>query len=531
MRAAPSLAACAAAVWAMPAAAAITTSTDCHALTGRTYGDARVIATEQVTPPFTIGSIAVPSGRSATAAVAFCRVTGIARPVAGSEIRFEVWLPAPAAWNGRLQGVGNGGFAGSIAYSGLTRAVGGGYAVVATDTGHVGDPSQADWAIGQPERIVDLGWRAMHVATLAAKAIVADRYGRAAVHAYYTGCSTGGRQGLALAQRFPQDYDGIVVGAPAYDWPRLLAFDAIKYTSLLKDPARWLSPAKLDLLQGASQRTCGAHDGLIDDPGACRFDPAVLACRGRDAARCLNPSELAMARLMYGGLTDGAGRTLYPGFTPGLEGRWALWNLGSAGMAGRDSLAYPYPLGFYGRLVNQDPGWTIDRFDPRTDMAKAIDGPVGAAVQAEDANLAAFFDRGGKLLHYHGWHDPAIPAQASLRYRDRVVARLGRARTDASYRLFLGTGMLHCAGGPGPDQVGGVSGDPPSRDAEHDVLEAVRAWVEGSIVPDQIIATRYRDGSRDIAAQRPWCAVPAAPVWTGGDRRFASSFTCRMPAR
>lgn len=507
---------------------------DCHQLTGKVFGNARIIDTERVSAPFSIGSLATPAGNSAHVTVPFCRVTGIARPAADSEVRFEVWLPDPGTWNGRFQGIGNGGFAGNIAYSGLARAVEGGYATAATDTGHTGDSSQSSWAIGHPDKIVDLGWRALHETTVAAKAVITTYYDRPATHAYFTGCSTGGRQGLVEAQRFPSDYDGIVVGAPAYNWPRLLAFGAVQYKSLMVDPARWLSPAKLALLNTTSSKVCHAVNGLIDDPGGCTFDPAVLQCRaGRTASQCLGPSELAMARLMYGGIKNRSGSLIYPGFTPGLEQSWTIWDLGRAGQAGRDSLAYPYPTGFYGNLVHQDPGWTIAQFDLATDLPNALDNPVGTAVYAEDPDLRAFFARGGKLLHYHGWHDPAIPAESSLRYYRSVVEATGAARVRASYRLFFGTGMQHCGGGPGPNAIGGVSGVPPVRDADHDVLVALQRWVETGAAPKRIIATHYTDNDnrKPVDGQRPWCPWPEAPRYVGGDRGRADAYRCQPAIR
>lgn len=503
----------------------------CHALTGKTFGDALILETE-IASPLSIASLGTrPAG--VTVPTPFCRVRGRLRPSADSDIRFEVWLPEPGAWNGRYQGIGNGGFAGNIAYSGMSWALAGGYAVAATDTGHAGTSADSSWALGHPEKIVDLGWRSIHGTVVAAKAIVASYYGRPPSRSYYAGCSTGGRQGLVLAQRFPEDYDGIVIGAPANDWPRLLAFGAIMYQKIQADPLAWLSPEKLDLINHAALKACGARDGLIDDPGACRFDPATLACRKGSTGACLNANEVAMTRFMYDGLSDARGKLVYPGFTPGLEKSWGLWNLGRFGSKGRDSLAYPYPSGFYGNLLHQDPDWSIGRFDLDRDLATALNSSVGQAVYAENPDLSAFFARGGKLVHYHGWHDPAIPANASLRYYDAVVRKMGGLPTvRSSYRLFMGTGVLHCAGGPGPGSIGGSSVRPPVRDADHDVVEATRRWVEAGIAPDRIVATRYEDDdpAARVLAQRPWCAWPLAPQYAGGDRSKEQSYRC-VPVR
>lgn len=504
----------------------------CHSLTGQTFGTTRILETENVSPPFTIASLGTAPGRGVAATAAFCRVRGTIKPSPDSDIHFEVWLPQPEAWNGRFQGIGNGGFAGNIAYLGMAWALDGGYAVAATDTGHTGSSSESAWAIGHPEKIIDLGWRAMHETAVAGKAVAAAYYGKGPEHSYYAGCSTGGRQGLVLAQRFPEDYDGIVVGAPANDWPRLLAFGATMYQALRADPAKWLSPDKLALINQASLAKCGGVDGLLDDPGSCRFEPAALLCRKGQLESCLNSSEVAMAQLMYRGISDGAGRLIYPGFTPGLEKAWGLWNLGEAGTVGRTSLAFPYPTGFYGNLVHQDPNWTIDRFDIATELPAALGSPVGAAVYAEKPDLGPFLARGGKLIQYHGWQDPAIPANSSLGYYQSVADKMGGTdRIQSFYRLFMGTGMSHCAGGPGPNAIGGVSGIPPVRDSQHDVVAAVRLWVEQGVAPDRIIATHYQsnDPAKPIDAQRPWCAWPLAPRYIAGARDSAASYSCLRP--
>lgn len=516
------------------AAPGTASAADCHTLVGKTFGDATVLATELITPPFSIVSLGTAPGRGVEPTVPFCRVRGTIKPTRDSDIRFEVWLPEPAQWNGRYEGVGNGGFAGNMAYSAMAWAVEGGFAVAATDTGHVGASSDSSWAVGHPERIVDLGSRAIHETAVTAKAITAQYYGKAPLHSYYAGCSTGGRQGLVEAQRFPEDYDGIVVGAPAYNWPRLLAFGAVMYQKIQADPLAWLSPDKLELLNQASLKTCHGVGGLIDDPGSCKIDPAKLLCRKGQSGACLNASEVAMARLMYDGIRDSDGKLIYPGFTPGLEKAWGLWNLGRFGSKGRDSLAYPYPTGFYGNLLHQDPDWSISSFRLDSDLPAVLDGPVGAAVYAENPDLRPFFARGGKLIQYHGWHDPAIPANSSLRYYQSVVDKIGDLATvQQSYRLFLGTGMFHCAGGPGPNAVGGWGWRPPVRDAGHDMVAAIERWVEAGVAPDQIVASHYKENNlaEPVDAQRPWCAWPQMPLYKGGDRSLASSYSCVAKAK
>jgi hypothetical protein len=506
---------------------------DCHGLTGKTFGSATVIETDSVTPPFALASLGTSPGQGVSVDLPFCRVRGTIKPSPDSDIRFEVWLPARRSWNERFQGIGNGGFAGSLIYSGMAWALGAGYAVAASDTGHSGQSSESAWALGHPEKITDLGYRSIHETAVAAKAIIATYYGKVVQHSYYAGCSTGGRQGMVLAQRFPEDYDGIVAGAPAFYWPSLLGFDATVYRSMLDDHARWLSPASLALVNQTVLKACHASGGLIDDPASCHVDPAQLLCRPGQSGSCLSPSEVRMMKLMYGGIADQAGHSIYPGFTPGQEQSWTLWKLGAAGSLGRGSLAYPMPVGFFGNLVHQNPAWTLADFELGRDLAMAVDGPVGRDVFAENPDLRPFFARGGKLLQYHGWHDPAIPAQASIKYYQSVASRLGgTGDLDRSYRLFMGTGMYHCAGGPGPNAVGGVFGAPPPvRDPDHDVISALRRWVEDGVAPDRIIATHYRnnDPTAPVEGQRPWCAWPKAPHYSGGDRSLAASYSCVVP--
>ncbi len=217
---------------------------DCESLVGKAYGDATVSAATNVTPPFSVTGKDPPTPVSVDAP--FCRVEGTIKPSADSDIKFEVWLPPEGSWNGKYQGVGNGGFAGSLIYAPMSWALEAGYAVSGTDTGHSGGTLDADWALGHPEKIVDFGWRAIHLTALASKAIVADYYGTAPRHAYFSGCSDGGREALMEAQRFPQDYDGIVAGAPASDWTKLLA-NAV-WSEQAVDPANaWLSPEKLSI--------------------------------------------------------------------------------------------------------------------------------------------------------------------------------------------------------------------------------------------------------------------------------------------
>jgi hypothetical protein len=508
-------------------AAAQTTALTCHKLAGQTFGNARILETQDIA-----GSVPIATmyGGSATLEGPACRVLGESRPTPDSSIRFEVWLPAPGAWNGRYQGVGNGGNGGTPFYPTMANALEGGYAVSGHDTGHTGAMGDSSYAIGHPERVIDFGWRSLHEVALAAKAVIQAYYGRAADLNLYNGCSTGGRQGLALAQRFPADYDGIAAGAPASYWPELNAFHADFLRFLREDPARWVSPAKLEMVERAVRKECGAVDGILDDPASCTFDLSKLACAGEAGPDCLSRAEQASVQRRFTDLVDEEGTLIYPSFVHGLETEIGVsWMGRSAEERGISAGSWRYPVGFFRDYVHGDPEWQITEFDLSRDLPAARQGLIGFSVAAEEPDLSRFAARGGKLLQYHGWHDMGIPARNSIRYYEDVARTMGGLEAIRPfYRLFLGTGMGHCGGGNGPNAIGGAFGLPaPVRDAEHDVMAALATWVEKGRAPETVVATRYGpDGG--VAAQRPWCAYPKVPVWDGvGDRKDPGSYGCK----
>jgi feruloyl esterase len=509
---------------------------DCQSLTGKTFGEARVIETSEINGPVTVTSLDSTAPRGASIKVPFCRVRARSTPNPDSDIRFELWLPTPEAWNSKYQGVGNGGNAGTLLYPAMGRALETGYAVSGTDTGHVGAMGDSQWTISHPEKILDFGWRSIHKTAVASKALVNQYYGKAPARSYFNGCSTGGRQGLVEAQRFPEDYDGIVIGAPANYWPLLNAFGANHYKYLLTDPDNWLSPEKLALINKASLAACNGVGGLIDDPSQCKFSPSALLCRSGQSGSCLTDKEIATVQRLYSGLKDAAGNSIYPGLTPGAEVLWGLWRMGPSDRRGIGSLSYGFNNGFFRDWVMQDPNWDLKSFSFDADLSEALNGSVGKAVYADSPDLSAFEKRGGKLIHYHGWHDPAIPAAASIKYYQSVAANVGGGdKIQSFYRLFLGTGVSHCSGGVGPSAIGGASGLPaPSNDPRHDVVASLARWVEEGVAPDQITATRYveNDPSKGVESQRPWCLYPAAPRYDGkGDRNQASSYSCAQPEK
>jgi Tannase and feruloyl esterase len=506
---------------------------DCRGLVGKKFQDAVIVETDDVSSALTMTGL--DSLHGVTIKLPFCRVRGILSPSADSNIIFEVWLPPASAWNGRYEGVGNGGFAGSLVYPAMNNALQAGFAVSATDTGHSGSASQSSWALGHPEKIEDLGWRSIHETSLVSKAIAEAYYGKPPAHSYFNGCSTGGRQGLVEAQRFPKDYDGIVVGAPA-NWPYLLAADLATAQYVAERPENWVSPAKLRNLAKAALVSCHAENGVIDDPSQCHFDPSNLLCKGNSSDECLTSAELQTVREIYTGLEDAAGKSIYPGFPPGTEAVWSSAKIGPGAGRVAESSTYPYPTGYFSNFVFDDPRWDFRSISPIDALAKALNSQAGKAVDVANPDLSAFRAAGGKMIQYHGWSDPAIPAGSSIRYYESVAANMGGIDNIQSfYRLFLAPGMSHCAGGSGPNAIGGAFSLPaPIHDPEHDVIAALARWVEQGEAPATITATLYRDNDpgKGIAAQRPWCVYPAIARYSGkGDRLQASSYICTPPGK
>lgn len=347
----------------------------------------------------------------------------------------------------------------------------------------------------------------------------------------HNGCSTGGRQGLALAQRFPEDYDGISAGAPANYWPELNALHAEFGRFLLENPSSWVSPEKMTMVQNSVQKACGAIDGIIDDPGACTFDLSTLTCTAELEGDCLTEAEIAGIQKRFADLVDDDGTLIYPGFTHGLESRLGYnWMGTDRDRPFYSSSSWRYPEGFFAHYVHGREDWSVREFDRKADLRAARKGVIGISVAAEDPDLTAFAERGGKLLHWHGWHDMSIPARNSIRYYEEVVAQLGEETVQTFYRFFLGTGVGHCGGGVGPNSIGSTFGLPaPSRDYDHDVMEALAGWIAEGEAPDQIVATRYGENG-SVVGQRPWCAYPKVALWNGhGDRSTAESYSCSEP--
>src|ERR1022692_1625118 len=477
------------------------------------------------------GSFQPPEGAPVNVAVGFCRVALILKHSSDSDIQLEVWLPS-TGWNGKFQGVGNGGFAGAIGYGFMATNVAHGYATASTDTGHHADGTDAQWALGHREKTVDFGYRAIHESAVAAKAIIRAFYGDAPKRAYFSACSNGGRQALMEAQRYPADYDGLIAGAPANAWTNLLSLAIVDNQATLADPASYIPPSKLAAIQSAALAACdatdGVKDGVIENPGQCHFDLDVLACKGEDGTSCLTAPQLKALKTIYAGARTSKGEQVMPGYSPGGEAEPGGWSAWITGGGPSQSLMYAFGTQFFKNMVFNDASWDFKTFNLDRDF-KVADDKVSKFLSATDPDLTKFKARGGKLIVYHGWSDAAIPATNAINYYQSVVKKMGQKETSDFVRLFMVPGMQHCGGGSGPSSFG--QNAVPAGDAEHDIAAALERWVEAGAAPQQIIATKYKSGANPasgIARTRPLCAYPQTAAYKGsGSTDDASNFVCK----
>jgi len=439
----------------------------------------------------------------------FCRVAATLTPSSDSDIKIEVWMPA-ADWNGKFQAVGNGGWAGTISYGALASALQEGYATASTDTGHAG--ANASFAIGHPEKVIDFAYRAVHEMAVKSKAIIATFYDRAPGFSYWTGCSTGGRQALMEAQRYPEDFDGIIAGAPANNQTQLCAWRIAVEARILQSPASVVPRAKLALLNRAVLAACdaidGVKDGLLTDPLQCHFDPATLLCHGADRDDCLTAQQIEAVKMGYAPARRKTGELIYPGLVPGGETGWAM-------LTGAKPEPGSIDVGMFRFVAHEDPAWDWRTFD--LDRDTSLIDKKASFIDAVNPDLSAFRARGGKLLIFHGWNDGgsggAISPQNTVNYYSSVLAKMGSQQQDW-LRLFMVPGMEHCGGGPGPDQVNWMA--------------ALERWRESGIAPDRLIASRVRDNRVNMT--RPLCPYPQVAHYTGvGSTNDAANFACKVP--
>jgi len=448
---------------------------------------------------------------------AHCRVAAVLTPSADSHIEIEIWMPAEN-WNGKFEAVGNGGWAGVITYgSGAPQAIPRnmasalieGYATASTDTGHVNDGSEGRFAVGHPEKLVDFAYRAVHEMTVTSKAVMNAFYGNVPRLSYWNGCSTGGRQALMEAQRFPEDFDGIIAGAPANYWTHLMASPLAAAQATHEGEAGNVPVDKLRLLHDAVVRACDGHDGvrdgLLQDPGRCSFDVKQLACKDADSSSCLTTAQVQAAQKMYEGAKNSRTKEqVFPGMAFGSE-------LGWDPVRGLQPL--PIANSYFKDVIYQDSGWDYRRFNVDEDVAKA-DAAHAALLNATDPDLRPFFARGGKLIQYHGWNDQQISPYNSINYYKSVEAKLGRDEVNKSYRLFMAPGMMHCGGGDGPNQF--------------NPMRALERWREQNVAPNELVAAHVANGVVD--STRPLCVYPQVAVYSGHrSTTEAANFSCKAP--
>jgi feruloyl esterase len=446
------------------------------------------------------------AARQYAALPAFCRVSATLTPTSDSDIKVEVWLPA-SGWNGRFQAVGNGGWAGTISYPALAAAVSKGYASASTDTGHA--TPGATFALNHPERLVDYGHRAVHEMTVHAKTVIGAFYGTQPAVSLWNGCSTGGRQGVIEASKYPADYDAIVAGATPVTSPRLHGA-RLQFSRMVHRSADSYIPAeKYPAIHEAALQACdaldGVKDGVIDSPQQCKFDPAVLACKGTDGPGCLTPAQVQTARTIYGPVKDPkTGATLsFPLLHPGSELVWA-------------TLGGPQPFGIaveaFRYIAFGDPNWNPESFSPTADIDRLESKAAG--FEPPGANLTPFFSRGGKLLMYHGWADQQVAPLNSVTYFDAVLKASGNASAGRSIALYMVPGMGHCQGGAGTDTF--------------DKVAAMEEWIATGRAPAQIIASHQTAGTVDRT--RPLCPYPLVARYKGtGSTDDAANFMCGKP--
>jgi hypothetical protein len=505
----------------------------CERLASLSVANTRIALAEWVPAGGFKGPNEVFSGRDMTAFYkglpAFCRLMAEAHPSSESNIKIEVWMPV-SGWTGRLQGLGNGGFAGLIDYHQMGAAMQRGAVATATDAGHTGESTDASWALGHPEKIADFGHRGIHEMTRVAKAVTHALYGTEAEHSYFSGCSDGGREALMEAQKYPADYDGILAGAPANYWTGLLATSMFDTQALMLDQAGYIPAAKIPLIESAVLKACdgkdGVTDGILNDPRQCHFDAATLLCKsGAPTNTCLTAPQVAALTKIYEGPRDAKGTAIFPGYLPGAEdgpGGWGTWIVGP--VAGK-SLMYAFGTGYFSYMVYDKPDWDFKTFRMEQGL-KDADAKTGAALDATNPDLGPFKARGGKLILYHGWEDPAIPALNTINYYQSVVAKMGQGNLDSFARLYMVPGMQHCGGGPGADAFGEVMGAMPD-DARHNINTALQAWVEKGTVPSEIVAAKYAQVSQTPNMTRPLCPYPQSAQYKGsGDTNDAANFVC-----
>lgn len=500
-------------------------ATTCENLISLKLHDTTITAAQSIPA----GTYTAPDGQVFTNMPAFCRVAATLTPTSDSDIEIEIWMPV-SIWNGKFQGVGNGGFAGSINYTDLAPNVQLGYATTSTNTGHTGADTDGSFALGHPQKVIDFGYRAVHLMTVIGKQIATAFYGGGPQHSYFTGCSTGGRQGLMEAQRFPSDYDGIVAGDPvAFYTHHHVGANLWVTWQMFYNPASTVFTTQDTLLGNAVDAACGGLDGLLygvlNNPRICHFNPEKLLCQGsQQPPNCLTADQVEAVDKIWSGPDQMVQQYgYYPAFERGGEADgWPSSISPDPPPAPQTDNHEVMGLSFLENFVFENPNWNYQTFNWLTDPAYVdnkivVPGKTLAFVMnAVDPDLLNFQARGGKLIQYHGFSDPEVPPLTSIDYFGKVANFPGTSlrSTEEFYRLFMVPGMNHCKGGPGANVF--------------DMLTPLDQWVEKGIAPDRILATHYVNNTPpQVAFTRPLCSYPQEAVFLGGDPNVAANFACK----
>jgi feruloyl esterase len=506
---------------ASPAAA----SSTCSQLASKFHRPNTTITTAQDVPAGTFVTPTTPP-QSIAGLPAFCRVAGFTTPTTDSHIEFEVWVPE-SGWNLKYVQLGCGGFCGSISYSAMGEPLRRGYAVAATDDGHEAGGVDASWALGHPQKVIDFGYRSLKETTDVAKDVIIAFKSNSARRSYFMGCSDGGREALMEAQRYPNDFDGIVAGSPANFWTHLMTGFVWDQNALAATSGGDLSQADLNVVSSSMLAQCAGHDGglsidqFLNNPLACHFNPAKLS---------LTPDKVQAVEKIFSGPPG-----IFPGYRVGGDeasnsANWPTWLTDTGNPA--NGLQAEFGDNFFEFIVFPNSGWTPTTHSA-AENAHAADVRTAAILNSTDPNLRPFQSHGGKLIQYVGWGDTAISPINDINYYHSVADNMGGHEDIGEfYRLFMVPGMAHCGGGPGPNAFGqGVNGPNPS-DAADDILTALDQWVEKRDAPDKIVATKYvnDDPAQGVAFQRPLCPFPQFAKYSGkGSTTSAASFACVGP--
>lgn len=459
-------------------------------------------------------------GGSATVTQPFCRVAGSIKPTTASDIQFELWLPLDPQWNHKFAGTAAGGSGGYIAYPTVKTHLSMGYASIGHNNGHPN--AQVDFAL-IAERKIDFAYRAQHVATLVGKELTQTYYAAQPRFAYYNGCSQGGHHGMMEMQRYPEDYDGIIAGAPANDWTGTLAAEANAALAQSQVPGAGISRGLLAVVKARALAACDGvpgvdhlRDGVLDDPRRCSWSPAAMACgaSGATPGQCLAPEQLVALQTALAGRFKSTGERVafgYPIEAPG------------GGYFPSDTTSPDRPQGSWSNhwryAVYEMPGYDFNGFnwDVAVDYAR---GKEGATYDAISGRYDAFADRGGKFLMYHGWADSLITPALTIATWDSMRAQMGQAKVDAFARLYMVPGMDHCSGGSGASNF--------------ELMTALAKWREDGVAPDgsnagnTTLASRAANAANGIPARtRPLCPYPKQAIYSGsGSSDDAANFSC-----